>query len=97
MNSVNKTKTTSNIINENIKKRHNKQDLSSININGVLIQNTQIIANTFNSYYLSVAEHIMKEINTSNTVGGNQNPVTYLQNMLHQSFLSCEFKHVSPK
>ena len=44
-----------------------------------------------------MAEHITKEINTSNTVGGNQNPVTYLQNMLHQSLLSCEFKHVSPK
>ena len=65
--------------------------------NGDVIQNTQIIANTFNSYYLSVAEHITKEINTSNSVGGNQNPVTYLQNMLHQSFLLCEFKHVSPK
>ena len=44
-----------------------------------------------------MAEHIKKEINTSNTVGGNQNPVTYLQNMLYQSLLSCEFKHVSPK
>jgi len=74
-----------------------KQDLSSININGVVIQNTQTIANTFNSYYSSEAEHLTKEINTSNTVCGNQNPVTYLQYLLHQSFLSCEFKHVSPK
>jgi len=97
MNSANKTKTTWNIINENINKRHKKQDLSSININGVIIQNTQAIANTFNSYYSSVANHITKEIHTSNTVGDIQNPVTYLQNMLQQSLLVCEFKHVSPK
>jgi hypothetical protein len=99
MNSANKTKTTWNIINENIKqkKKHNKQDLSTININGVIIQNTQTIANTCNSYFASVAELTMKEIKKSNPVGGNQNPVTYLQNTLHQSFRSCEFKHVSPK
>jgi len=37
INSVNKTKTTWNIINENINKRHEKQDISSININGDVI------------------------------------------------------------
>jgi hypothetical protein len=37
INSVNKAKTTWNIINENINKRHEKQDISSININGVVI------------------------------------------------------------
>ena len=58
INSVKKTKTTWNIINENINKRQEKQDISSINVNGVVIQNNQIIASTFNSYYSSVAKHI---------------------------------------
>jgi hypothetical protein len=44
-----------------------------------------------------VANHINKGNNTSNTVGGIQNPGIYLQNMLQQSLLVCEFKHVSPK
>ena len=48
MNSANKTKTTWNIINENINKRHEKQDIPSINLKGVVIQNNQIIANVFN-------------------------------------------------
>ena len=39
----------------------------------------------------------MKEINTSNTVGSNQNPVTYLHNILQQLLPLYEFKHVSPK
>jgi len=44
-----------------------------------------------------VAKHIKKEINTSNTVGSNQNPVTYLHNILQQPLPLHEFKHVSPK
>jgi hypothetical protein len=44
-----------------------------------------------------VAKDITKEINTSNTAGSNQNPVTYLQNVLQQPLLLYEFKHVCPK
>jgi hypothetical protein len=44
-----------------------------------------------------VAKQITKEINTSNTVGSNQNPVTYLHNILQQPPPLYEFKHVSPK
>ena len=54
-NSTNKTRTTWNIINENINKRHGRQGILSININGVITRNNQVIANTFNSYYSSVA------------------------------------------
>jgi hypothetical protein len=70
-NFTNKTETTWNIINENINKRHGRQDISSININGVITQNNQVIADTFNSYYLSVAKHIMKNFNNLN----KHNPV----------------------
>jgi hypothetical protein len=97
INSFNKTKTKWNIINENINKRHEKQDIYSININEVVIQNNQSIANTFKNYYSSVAKHITKEINNSNTVGSNQNPVTYLHNILQQPPPLYEFKHISPK
>ena len=97
MNSTNKARTTWNIINENINKRHQKQDISSVNINGVIIQNSQIITNSFNMYYSSVAKHIMKEINNSNTVGSKQNSGTYLHNTLQQPLPLYEFKYVSPK
>jgi hypothetical protein len=82
MNSANKTKTTWNIINENINKRHEKQDIPSINLKGVVIQNNQIIANVFNSYYLSVAKQIKEDIQTLNNIGNMQNPATYLHGIL---------------
>jgi hypothetical protein len=63
INSVNKTKTTWNIINKTINRGHEKQEISSININGDVTQNNQIIANTLYSYYSSVAKHITNEIN----------------------------------
>ena len=75
--STNKTKTTWNIINENINNRHGRQDISSININGVITQDNQVIANTFNSYYSSVAQHITKHINNSHPGGNTHNPINY--------------------
>ena len=47
-----------NIINENINKRSQKNDISYLNINGTITHNSHVIANTFNSYFLTVAQHI---------------------------------------
>ena len=95
--STNKTKTTWNIINENINKRHGRQDISSININGVITQNNEVIANTFNSYYSSVAQHITKNFGNSNSVGNKHNPVNYLRNILKQPLPLDKLKFVSPE
>ena len=96
-NSTSKTKTTWNIINENINKRHRRHDISSININGVFTQNNQVIADTFNSYFLSVAQHIMANSKNSNSVGNHHNPLNYLRSTLTQPFPPNKPKFVSPK
>ena len=95
--STNKTKTTWNIINENINKRHRRHDISSININGVFTQNNQVIADTFNSYFLSVAQHITANSKNSNSVGNHHNPLNYLHSTLTQPFPPNKLKFVSPK
>jgi hypothetical protein len=59
--SSDKTKTMWNIINENINKRPQRNDISFININGTMTHNRQVIANTFNTYFLTVAQHIHTE------------------------------------
>jgi len=81
--------------NENINKRHKKQDIPSINLKGVVIQNNQIIANVFNSYYSSVAKQIKEDIQTLNNIGNVQNPATYLHGILQQPLPSVNFKYVS--
>jgi len=48
INSDNKTQTTWKIINENINKNRQRQDISSIDINGFITRNNQTTANMFN-------------------------------------------------
>jgi hypothetical protein len=50
VNSSNKTKTTWNINNKNINKRPQKNDISFLNINGTITHNSQVIANTLNTF-----------------------------------------------
>jgi len=75
-----------NIINENINKRSQKNDISYLNINGTITHNSHVIANTFNTYFLTVAQHIHTENskNQNSGVGGN-NPLNYLYNVFKQS------------
>jgi hypothetical protein len=72
--STNKTKTTWNILNENINKRPQKHDTSSININGAKKHDSQVIATTFNTYFSTVAQNIHTE--NFNSVDVN-NPLNY--------------------
>ena len=41
-------------------KKTEKEDITSLNINGTLIQNQQTIANFFNNYFATVAEKLIK-------------------------------------
>jgi hypothetical protein len=86
VNSSNKTKTTWNIINENINKRPQKNYISLLNINGTITHNSQVIANTFNTYFLTVAQHIHTEnFKNSNSGVSENNALNYLYNV---------FKHI---
>jgi hypothetical protein len=97
VNSSNKTKTTWNIINENINKKPQKNDISFLNINGIITHNSQVIANSFNTYFLTVAQHIhTKNFTNSNSGVSENNPLNYLYNVFKQPIPSIKLQFVSP-
>jgi len=63
INSNDKTRTTWKIINDNINKDRQQQDISYINIKGSITWNNQTTANTFNDYYSSVAQLLSENHN----------------------------------
>jgi hypothetical protein len=60
LNSQNKTKTIWNIVRSETGKITKREDITSLSINGMLIQNQQTIANSFNNYFSIVAEKLME-------------------------------------
>ena len=60
--SSNKIKTTWDIIKMETCKNHTNKGTQLININGNLITNQQSIANSFNNYFLSVADKITSNL-----------------------------------
>jgi hypothetical protein len=98
--SSNKIKTTWNI-NENINKKPPRNDVSFINTNGTTTHNRQVIANTFNTYFLTVAQHI-QHIHTENSKNSNSlvsdnNPLNHLYNAFKQPIPAIKLKFVSSK
>jgi hypothetical protein len=57
-NSTNKNKTTWNTVNKETHKKGNSTNIKSLNIDGITTDNQQLIAETFNNYFMSVAENI---------------------------------------
>jgi len=96
VNSSNKTKTTWNIINGNLNKRPRSNEISFININGTKTYNSQVTANTFNTYFLTLAQHIYTEnFKNSNSVAIVHNPLNYLHDAFKQTIPPIKFKFVS--
>ena len=95
-NSNNKNRTTWKIINENINNNHQRQDISSISINGAINRNKQTIANKFNDYYSTVAHSLSVNINVSNTLGNRHITTKKLDNCKDFSPLD-KLKFVSSK
>ena len=60
--SDNKPKATWNIVKTITNKKDNVDNLISMNINDKISSNTQVIVNSFNSYFSSVAENLLKNI-----------------------------------
>ena len=60
--SVNKPKTTWNIVKTTTNKKDNVVNLISMNINDKISSNPQVIASSFNSYFSSVAENLLKKM-----------------------------------
>jgi hypothetical protein len=66
------------IISENINKRPQKNDMSFLNINGTITHNSQVIANTFNTYFSTVERHSHTENFTNSNSGVRENnPLNY--------------------
>jgi hypothetical protein len=56
--SNNKTKTTWNIVKSTLNMKPNTHNITSINVNGNVFSNSQVIAETFNKYFVTVAQNI---------------------------------------
>jgi len=98
LNSSNKTKTLWNINIENINKRPQKNDISFININGIITHIGQVIANAFNNSFLTVAQHIHTgNFKNSNSGVSENNPLNYLYDVFKQLIPSIKLKFVSSK
>jgi hypothetical protein len=97
-NSSNTTKTMWIIINGNINKRPRRNDISFININGTKTYDSQVTANTFNTYFSTLAQQKNTEnLKNSNSAATINNPLNYLHDAFKQMILPIKFKFVSPK
>ena len=86
MNSTNKIKTTWEIVNQETCRKARNAAFESFNIDSRIINNQQHIADTFNSYFLSIADNIninnnsplqsMSQINKSDYKTSRRKPTT---------------------
>ena len=57
-NSTNENKTTWNIVNKETYRKVHSTNIKFLNIDGITADNQQLIAETFNNYFVSIAENI---------------------------------------
>jgi hypothetical protein len=87
-----------NIINGNINKRSRSNYISFVDINGNKTYNSQVIANTFNTYFSALAQHFYTEnFENSNSGAIVNNCLNYLHDAFKQMIPPVKFKFVSPK
>ena len=72
--------------------------MSFIDINGTKTYNSQVIANTFNTYFSTLAQHIYTEnFKNLNSVAIVNSPLNYLHDAFKQTIPPTKLKFVSPK
>jgi len=68
-------------------------NISLINVNDNLTNDSQIIANAFNKYFLIVLENVIIEnVNDKNNFLNNTDPLEYLHNAFKQPFPNIQLK-----
>ena len=92
-----KTKTTWNIVKNTSNLKTNTHNITSINVSSNLSFNSQTIAETFNKYFVSVAQNIHKNNHNVNALSNQENPISYLSRAFNQLFPTINFKFVSSK
>jgi hypothetical protein len=93
--SNNKVKTAWNIIKSTSNIKPSAQNTTSIKINNKLSSDGQVIAETFNKYFVSAAQrNLIKNLNMNSS---SENPISYLDRAFNQPFPSIKLKWVSSK
>jgi len=75
----------------------NAHNITSINVNDNLSFNSQIIAETFNKYFVSVAQNVRGNKHNVNALSIHENPISYLSRAFNQPFPAVNLKCVSSK
>jgi len=96
--SENKTKTACSIIKSLTNKRANSSEEPMLNIEGQLIKNPQILAETFNNYFANIVEEsVIKIIKQKNNDLSKHSYMQYLVNVFQQPFSPIKLKSVTEK
>ena len=68
----------------------NTHNITSINVNGNVFSNSQVIAVTFNKYFVTVAaQNIHANNHNANASSQHENPISYLCRAFNQP--NCRF------
>ena len=78
-------------------KSHTNKGTHVINIFGKLINNLQLIANSFNNYILTVADKITNNIKNDKTSLNCNNPIHCLYNNIKLPCSNMKLKYTTPK
>jgi hypothetical protein len=96
--SQNKTRTTWNIVRSETMKKKGKEGITSLNINGMLIRNQQIIANSFSNYFSNIAEKLIEENHIDKTdLLQNGTTLDHALRNCDQMYPSIKFRYTSTK
>jgi hypothetical protein len=96
MNLKNKMKTTWNIVKSVTGKRSEKKPFQLVHTNGTLTENQQVIADSFQNHFLSVADKTISTINNNPDIKDN-NFIDYLFRVFINTFPNIIFDHTMTK
>jgi hypothetical protein len=94
-NSENKMKTTLRIINEEKGKPKHDSGIQSLMLNNKLISNQKEIADSFNIYFITIADSILVNNNNNKHSANTVNPITYLRDIIKSPFSKMTWKYTS--
>jgi hemerythrin-like domain-containing protein len=100
LNSHNKIKTMWNIINKKSGRKNNINNIQALDVDGKKIIDQQSIADTFNEYFVTIAENIRKQIRYTYTRLNNNdvdNHIQFINHTFDNPFPNMENKYSTIK
>jgi hypothetical protein len=83
LNSHNKIKTTCNIINKESGRKNNSNNIHALDVDGKKIFDKKSIAETFNEYFVTIAEKIRKQTRYTHMHANNNDVDNHIQFIIH--------------